>query len=297
MISAFDTPAADSPSRGSAPEDRSTRYFPLTMVRGLGDVALRWLAGERWDEAPPRQASTVMLVRDGERGPEVFMLKRVSGMAFAPSMHVFPGGGVDPRDGDAGLPWAGPTPEQWAERLGCTPAEAQMYVAAAIREVFEEVGVLLAGPSASGPLVDPHDETWAGVRERLVTRELSLAEVLVDRRLVLRSDLIVAKAHWLTPPFEPRRFDTWFFAAVMPAHQVADGETSEAELAEWVVPGDLLEEYAAGRASLLPPTLVCVEEVGAAASAADFVAHSDDLPLIMPEIVETPDGPAMRIDA
>ncbi len=237
-----------------------------------------------------------MLVRDGERGPEVFMLKRVSGMAFAPSMHVFPGGGVDPRDGESGLPWAGPTPEEWAERMGCTPAEAQMYVVAAIREVFEEVGVLLAGSSASGPLVDPHDETWAGVRERLVTRELSLAEVLVERRLVLRSDLIVAKAHWLTPVFEPRRFDTWFFAAVMPEHQVADGETSEAETAEWVVPEDLLEEYAAGQASLLPPTLVWVEQVGAAARAADFVSHNDDLPLIMPEIVETPDGPAMRID-
>jgi 8-oxo-dGTP pyrophosphatase MutT (NUDIX family) len=172
-----------------------------------------------------------------------------------------------------------------------------MYVAAAIREVFEEVGVLLAGPSASGPLVDPHDETWAGVREGLVSRELSLAEVLVERHLVLRSDLIVAKAHWLTPVFEPRRFDTWFFAAVMPEHQVADGETSEAEIAEWVVPEDLFKEYAAGRASLLPPTVVCLEQVRDAPSATNFVAHSDDLPLIMPVIVETPDGPAMRIDA
>ena len=172
-----------------------------------------------------------------------------------------------------------------------------MYVAAAVREVFEEVGVLLASPSATGPLVDPHDETWAGIRERLVTRELSLAEVLVERGLVLRSDLIVAKAHWLTPVFEPRRFDTWFFAAVMPAHQVADGNTSEAEIAEWVVPENLLKEYAAELASLLPPTLVWVEEVGAATSAADFVAHSEDLALVMPDIVDTPDGPAMRIDA
>ncbi|GAA6527598.1 NUDIX hydrolase [Intrasporangium sp. DVR] len=273
------------------------RYFPLTQVRGLGDLALRWLRGERWEEAAPRQASTVMLVRDGDRGTEVFMLKRVSQMAFAPSMHVFPGGGVDPRDAEAALPWAGPAPDEWAERLGCTAAEAQMFVAAAVREVFEEVGVLLAGPSASAPLVDPHDGSWAGVRDRLVSRDLSLAEVLVERGLVLRSDLIVAKAHWLTPVFEPRRFDTWFFAAVMPGHQVADGETSEAEIAEWVVPRDLLEEYAAGRASLLPPTVVCVEEIADAPSAAAFVRHSDDLPLVMPVIVETPEGPAVRIDA
>lgn len=281
----------------SASESRSARYFPITRLSGVSELALRWLGGERWAEAKPRQASTVMLVRDGERGPEVFMLKRVSGMAFAPSMHVFPGGGVDARDGEAGLPWAGPAPEEWAERLGCTPAEAQMYVAAAVREVFEEVGVLLASRSTAGPLVDPHDETWAGVRERLVTRELSLAEVLVERDLVLRSDLIVAKAHWLTPVFEPRRFDTWFFAAVMPEHQVADGNTSEAEIAEWVVPQDLLKEYAAELASLLPPTLVWVEQVGAAASAAEFVAHHEDLALVMPDIVQTPEGPAMRIDA
>ena len=281
----------------SASQSRPARYFPITRLSGVSELALRWLGGERWEEAKPRQASTVMLVRDGERGPEVFMLKRVSGMAFAPSMHVFPGGGVDARDGDAGLPWAGPSPAEWAERLGCTPSEAQMYVAAAVREVFEEVGVLLASPSTTGPLVDPHDETWAGVRERLVTRELSLAEVLVKRGLVLRSDLIVAKAHWLTPVFEPRRFDTWFFAAVMPEHQVADGNTSEAEIAEWVVPEDLLKEYAAELASRLPPTLVWVEEVGAAASAAEFVAHNEDLALIMPDIVDTPEGPAMRIDA
>ncbi|ADU47024.1 NUDIX hydrolase [Intrasporangium calvum] len=272
------------------------RDFPLTQVRGLGDVALRWLRGERWDEAAPRQASTVMLVRDGERGTEVFMLKRVSQMAFAPSMHVFPGGGVDPRDGDAGLPWAGPSPAEWASRLRCTAAEAQMFVAAAVREVFEEVGVLLAGPSPSSPLVDPHDGSWAGVRDRLVSRDLSLAGVLRERDLVLRSDLIVAKAHWLTPAFEPRRFDTWFFAAVMPEHQVADGETSEAETAEWVVPQELLEAYAAGLASLLPPTVMCVEEIADAPSAVAFVRHSDDLPLIMPVVVDTPEGPAMRID-
>ncbi len=283
-------------SPSSTPDRRSVRDFPLTQVGGLADVALRWLEGERWQEVEPRRASTVMRVRDGERGTEVFMLKRVAGMAFAPSMHVFPGGGVDPRDADAGLPWAGPSPEEWADRLGCSPDAAQMFVVAAIREVFEEVGVLLASATADGPLVDPHEPTWEGVREGLVGRALSLAEVLHERNLVLRSDLIVAKAHWVTPVFEPRRFDTWFFAAMMPAHQVADGETSEAEVAEWVVPADLLEEFAAGRASLLPPTVVCVEEVRDASSAADFVAHSDHLPRIEPVIVDTPAGPVMRID-
>ena len=271
------------------------RRFSLTTTPGISDAASRWLAGERWDEATPRRASTVMLVRDGDAGPEVFMLRRVSGMEFAPSMMVFPGGGVDERDGETGLPWAGPSPAEWADRLGCSPAEAQMYVAAAIREVFEECGVLLASPSASGPLARVDDPEWRDIRLGLVDRRLSLADVLHDRGLVLRSDLIVAKAHWLTPVFEPRRYDTWFFAALMPPFQVADGETTEADHADWFVPSELLGAYAAGSALMLPPTVICVEEIRDAPSAAAVVVHSDSLPLIMPEVVDGPDGAAMEI--
>jgi 8-oxo-dGTP pyrophosphatase MutT (NUDIX family) len=273
----------------------TNRQFPLTTTPGISDAASRWLAGERWDEAAPRRASTVMLVRDGSAGPEVFMLRRVSEMEFAPSMMVFPGGGVDERDGELGLPWAGPSPAEWADRLGCSPAEAQMYVAAAIREVLEECGVLLASPSASGPLAFVGGPEWAEIRRGLVERRLSLADVLHDKGLVLRSDLIVAKAHWLTPVFEPRRYDTWFFAAVMPPFQVADGDTSEADHADWFVPSELLEAYAAGPALMLPPTVMCVEEIRDAPSAAAVVVHSESLPLIMPEVVDGPDGAAMEI--
>jgi 8-oxo-dGTP pyrophosphatase MutT (NUDIX family) len=261
----------------------------------MAEAATRWLSGERWDAAEPRRASTVMLVRDGSTGPEVFMLRRVAAMAFAPSTMVFPGGGVDVRDGDVDLPWAGPSPAEWADRMGCRPAEAQMYVAAAVREVFEECGVLLASASATGPLAQVEDERWRQVRADLVSRGASLGQVLAGNGLVLRSDLIAAKAHWLTPVFEPRRFDTWFFAALMPTHQLADGDTSEAEEAGWMVPDDLLREYAAGSALMLPPTVVCVEQIRDAASAADFVMHTEHLPLIMPEVVEGPNGPAMEL--
>ena len=271
------------------------RQFPLTTTPGISDAATRWLAGERWEEAEPRRASTVMLVRDGATGPEVFMLRRVSEMAFAPSMMVFPGGGVDDRDGEVGLPWAGPSPFEWAERLDCSPAEAQMYVAAAIRELLEECGVLLAGPSASGPLARVDDPEWVDIRRALVERRVALADVLRDKGLVLRSDLIVAKAHWVTPVFEPRRYDTWFFAALMPPFQVADGETTEADQATWVVPSELLKAYAAGTALMLPPTVICVEEIRDAPSAADVVVHSQVLPLVMPEVVDGPTGAAMEI--
>ncbi|NUQ31411.1 MAG: NUDIX hydrolase, partial [Dermatophilaceae bacterium] len=113
--------------------------------------------------------------------------------------------------------------------------------------------------------------------------------------LGLRSDLIVAKAHWVTPVIEPRRYDTWFFAALMPPFQVADGETTEADQAGWVVPEELLREYAAGSALMLPPTVICVEEIREAPSAADFVVHSPSLPLVMPEVVAGPSGAAMEI--
>ena len=271
------------------------RIFPLTTTPAISDAARRWLGGERWEVARPRRASTVMLVRDAAPTVEVFMLRRVSQMAFAPSTMVFPGGGVDDRDGEQGLPWAGPSPVQWGARLGCSPADAQMFVAAAIREVFEECGVLLAGPSASGALARVEAARWRGVRDALVAREVSLGEVLRDEGLVLRSDLVVAKAHWVTPVFEPRRFDTWFFAAHMPRGQTADGDTSEADHAAWVTPRELLSAYAAGSASMLPPTVMWVEEIQKAGSARDFVAHSEHLPLIIPEVVDSELGPAMEV--
>ncbi|MEO6999608.1 MAG: NUDIX hydrolase [Terracoccus sp.] len=296
-----------------------TRLFPLTRAPGIATTATRWLSGERWPEAEPRRASTVMLVRDGSVGVEVFLLRRVSQMAFAPSTMVFPGGGVDPRDSEPDLPWSGPSPAEWSSRLGCSEAEARMFVAAAVREVFEECGVLLAssvdagdveagagvgtgdaenrgGPDLSGsPLAVVAHPRWRDIRDGLVEHRLSLTEVLRSESLVMRTDLIVAKAHWLTPVFEPRRFDTWFFAAVMPGHQVADGDTSEADHAAWFAPAELLEAWAAGEAMMLPPTVVCVEQVRDAGSARAFVSHADHLPLIMPEIVDTPDGPAMAM--
>ncbi|HEX5402792.1 MAG TPA: NUDIX hydrolase, partial [Pseudonocardiaceae bacterium] len=102
----------------------------------------------RGDQPPavPRHAATVILARDGAAGIEVFLLRRVMGMAFAGGMTVFPGGGVDQRDADASVAWTGPPADWWAERFGCEPGLARALVCAAVRETFEESGVLLAGP-------------------------------------------------------------------------------------------------------------------------------------------------------
>jgi 8-oxo-dGTP pyrophosphatase MutT (NUDIX family) len=237
-----------------------------------------------------------MFVRDGPQGVEVFMLRRVATMAFAPKMTVFPGGGVDPRDAEAGLPWEGPTPCEWGTLLQADETTARELVAAAVREVFEECGVLLAGRSGDEVIADVRDEHWREQRRRLLAREVSLSQVLSEHELVLRSDLLGYRAHWVTPEFEPRRYDTRFFTAAVPAGQQADDQTTEADRAEWVRPAALLQAYRDGSVLLLPPTIVCVEEIAAAASAAEFIAERPVIAPVMPQLVDTGAGLVLRAD-
>jgi len=215
-------------------------------------------------------------------------------MQFAPRMMVFPGGGVDPRDADPSLPWAGPSPADWARLLIADEATARELVAAAVREVFEECGVLLAGPDADSVVGDVSGPRWQAARASLLSRELSLAQMLISQGLVLRSDLLRARAHWVTPEFEPRRYDTRFFAALLPAGQIADDQTSEADHADWANPARLLKSYASGSALMLPPTVVCVEQVAAASSVAEFLAAEVQMEPIMPVPVKIDDDVVMR---
>ena len=176
------------------------REFPIADSPSLRARADSWLSAPSPDgPVTPKRAATVMFVRDGAAGVEVFMLRRVASMEFAPRMMVFPGGGVDPRDADAGLPWAGPSAAEWASLLEVDEPTARVLVAAAVREVFEESGVLLAGPSADEVISDVSGEHWHEQRRRLLDREASLSEVLQEHGLLLRSDLLGYRAHWITP--------------------------------------------------------------------------------------------------
>ena len=292
------------------------RDFSTGNTPALRATAEAWLAGERGAPATTRPASTVMIVRDArpedtddtdssngaggvppQRGPvEVFLLRRVASMAFAPSTMVFPGGGVDSRDG-VEVPWSGPRVLEWSLRLGADEDSTRMLVVAAVREVFEECGVLFASAAVEGPLVDVSTPEWAAIRAGLVARELSLSDVLREHDLCLRTDLLRAHAHWVTPTFETKRFDTRFFVALMPEGQAIDGETSEADHSGWMDPGAVLADYAAGQAVLLPPTLVCLEDLATAGSAAEFFAQEPVIRRIMPELVVDDSGAAvMRVD-
>ena len=244
----------------------------------------------------PRQAATVLLLRDGTAGLEVYLLRRTKGMPFAGGMTAYPGGGVDPRDGDTEIAWAGPPPAEWARAFGCDERMARELVCAAVRETFEEAGVLLAGSDdgsgVAGVVPSVSGDDWERQRQALLSRELSLAELLAARGLALRSDLLRPFAHWITPPVEPRRYDTKFFAAALPVGQEARHVTSEADEASWQRPASALAEMAAGERPMLPPTTHTLSQLAPFADVAAALAGSPPEPLqpISPTFVEDADG-------
>lgn len=231
----------------------------------------------------PKDAATVVLLRDTEGGLEAFLLRRVVGMAFAGGMSVFPGGGVDRRDADADIAWTGPTAEWWAERFACPVPLARALVCAAVRETFEESGVLLAGPDENSVVSDTRP--YAPARQALVDREFSLAQFLADQGLVLRADLLRPWANWVTPAEEPRRYDTKFFIAALPEGQRADGSTSEADHAEWRKPDDAIGMWKAGERALLPPTWMTLAELAEQPSVAAAMAADRTISKIIPKVI------------
>jgi 8-oxo-dGTP pyrophosphatase MutT (NUDIX family) len=247
----------------------------------------------RTPPAAPRQAATVLLVRDGTHGLEVYLLRRTRGMPFAGGMTAYPGGGVDPRDGDVEVGWAGPSPADWGGALGCDERLARELVCAAVRETFEEAGVLLAGPP-EGDAVVPGltGEDWEEQRQALLRRDLSLAELLTRRGLVLRSDLLRPFAHWIAPPSEPRRYDTKFFAAAVPAGQDPRNVSSEADEAVWLTPSAALQEMTTGSRPMLPPTVHTLGQLETYADVAAVLAGAPPEPLhpITPRFETTADG-------
>lgn len=227
------------------------REFPAPRSSAWVENARAWLASPG-EPLVPQGAATVLVVRDTPQGPVVFVQRRVPTMEFAPSMYVFPGGGVDAGDAEAELD-AGAV-EALASRMELSAAEAKPLVAAAIREVEEECG------------------------------------------LQLRITDLVPRAHWITPAFEKRRYDTWFFAAPMPEGQSALGASTETDHDAWVLPRSLLTAYAEGRAVMLPPTVVMLEQLATFGSVADFLADIPALTAVSPELVDLGDRLVMRSD-
>lgn len=268
------------------------RVFSLPAA--ATERARAWLGGG--ETVAPRPASTVILVREGPVGVEVFLLRRHLTMAFAPGALVFPGGGVDPRDAEADLRWDGPDPRAWAATLGTTPERARQHVCAAVRETFEESGVLLAAAPGTPGLVAADGTDWDRDRRRLVDRELALSTLLEQRGLAIRTDLLRPWARWITPEHEPRRYDTHFFLAVVPPGQAARNAGGEASEATWCTPADALERAARGRATLLPPTRVCLEELADATSLAHLLDSPRRARTVRPRLEERGNDLVLVVD-
>lgn len=239
---------------------------------------------------PARHSATVVVLRDAPgHGVETYLLRRLRSLHFAPGMYVFPGGSVDPADGAGDLQWVGPSPSQWAAALSADEPLTRALVCAAVRETFEECGVLLAGPDASS--VVAVDESWAADRAALQSGEVTLTNLLVRRSLSLRVDLLAPWAHWVTPEFEPKRFDTRFFVAALPAGQVPEHFDGESDLGEWVRPAEALQRQAEQQIAMLPPTAFTLAELAEFGTVAEVLAAAAarDIQRMLPKVIVTGD--------
>jgi 8-oxo-dGTP pyrophosphatase MutT (NUDIX family) len=248
--------------------------------------------------APVRPAATVILLRNDEQGDksrdkpgkedqgfEVYVLRRASTMVFG-GLYAFPGGGVDPSDCPATIR------ADWPTLLGVPDEQARSVVGAAARELFEEAGVLLAGPidQPDRTVADVSTDDWEEERAAVAAREMTMTELLDRRGLRLRDDLLLPWARWITPEFEPRRFDTWFFVSLLPQGQSARDVSGESDGTQWIRPA------AAEGLAMLPPTRTTLNSLTPYGKMDQVVAassHRDAATPVMPRVELTADGGAL----
>jgi len=214
--------------------------------------------------ANARPAATVVVLRDGPAGPEVFMVRRHEGTAFMGGAHVFPGGRVDAADGDADAGWFDGL-DHAARQLEHLPrADALAYHVAATRELFEEAGVLLArhpdGDFVSLAAAADHERLKAD-RTRVHEGQTTLRAVIERERLRLALYALVLFAHWVTPPIDSRQFDTRFFMTRVPAHQTPAHDDRETTHSLWVRPAEAIAQAGRDEIVLPPPTWSTLREI------------------------------------
>ena len=225
--------------------------------------------------AIPEPAATVLAIRDGASGLEVFMIRRHHEMDFMSGAFVFPGGKTDPQDEDPRL----------LDLCDGLDDDLAVYRVAAVREAFEECGVLLARRAGQDALVSGRDmfglERW---RERIHKGDSNLYDFLSAEGLRLACDLLIRFAHWVTPVITPRRFDTQFFLAPAPADQllVHDGHESVDSL--WIRPQDAVQAANEGTHNIIFPTLCNLQKLGASSTVAEAIeaARASEIIEVLP---------------
>lgn len=240
----------------------------------------------------PRPASTIILLRNGAAGPEVLLMRRHRSSGFVPGAWVFPGGRVDAAD-------SGPALFERFRGLPSRPVPPVGYWTAALRELFEETGVLLArdragewAPDASG------NRRMEALRRRLMEGSATLLDVLESQDLVLEAAGTVHVAHWITPVVEQRRYDTHFFATALPAGRQARPDLREMTEAAWLTPAAALERFEQGTLPMVFPTvktLALLRGFGSTDHALDALRDRTVSP-VLPRLVRTERGVAIVVD-
>ena len=217
--------------------------------------------------AEAKMASTVIPMRDGTEGPEVFLVKRTRKVAFMAGAHVYPGGRVDPEDHTT--PATGG--DHAKQVIGSDAAHG--FAVAAVRELYEEAGILLA----DGALPDT-------VRNRLNAGQVTFDAVCEDHQVRLDLDQIAPWAHWITPEAEARRYDTWFFVAKVEPGTAARHDDGETVASLWIRPADAIEACREGKMFLAPPTWTTLDELTPYGSVDEILAasHGRQIISIMP---------------
>lgn len=223
-----------------------------------------------------RPAATLVLIRDGDGGLEVLMAARNDAAGFAAGAFVFPGGTIDASD---------------AALAGGGDAAAAARIAA-IRETWEECGVLLARGANAGKVVGAAEIELLRVR-----RDKSFAPLIADCALEIAVDLLVPFAHWITPRGRPKRYDTMFFLAPFESDQIPRCDGHEAVETRWVRPADMIDRAASGAAKVVFATQMNLLKLARAANvaAAMQAARVDRIVTVVPEVVETARGTVFRI--
>lgn len=231
-------------------------------------------------EERPRPSSTVLLLRDGAQGPEVWVQERAATMPDFPGMTVFPGGGVDrrdvlaPQEGDGSALWSGSSPAEIARVIGVEPGFAQAVVFSAVRELFEETGTLLAADSEGQTVADAtplHADRLA-----LESHRVSLSDMLRRRSLRVDATLLRPWSRWIGASENGRAFDTIFFLAMAPRGQEADGATPEADSAGWLPPRLLIDGWRHGLVRLAIPTWAQLDRLSRCDSAEEAFAEAKE---------------------
>lgn len=219
----------------------------------------------------PRDAAAVILLKD--RGdPKVFWVKRNISLAFMGGYRAFPGGQLDPADAEIPV-------------LDCEPGEAATMRACAVREFFEETGVLIARGAEQ-----LSRERLSELKASLETGNGSFGEMVARAGLEISASLLTPSGRWVTPPFAPRRFDTWFFLAWLPEGQEPHVENGELELGEWIRPAEAIAKWRRGEALMAPPILHALRTL------ADHSGRIHEAATAMAEAPEARRGEVRRIE-